>query len=131
MAHSKPSYTQAEQDLIEDLRSRMNVSRGIIQRRAELGLTQKELGAQAKTKQSRVSEIESMKGNPRFSTLDNVTRVLGLMLTVVPRTEVEARAAPTPAFGTIYIEASGISFTTVTAPTTWQKTVGSVAVPRA
>lgn len=130
MARSKPNYTQAEQDLIEDLRSRMNVSRGIIKRRAEMGLTQAELGRRAKTKQSRVSEVESMKGNPRFSTLDNVTRVLGLMLTVEPRTAV-LRVTPFQEFGVFYVDymgAAAVSLATLAAPSNWSEPVGRVTV---
>ena len=33
-----------------------------------------------------MSEIEAMSGNPRFETLDRISRAVGLMVTLAPRT---------------------------------------------
>lgn len=81
----EPRYDQANQVRLEDLRSRVNVARALLAARVSHGLTQAELGKAAGTKQSRVSEIEAMKGNPRFDTLDRVSREVGLMVALVPR----------------------------------------------
>lgn len=81
-----PKYTDLERSDLEDLRSYINVARTVLDTRLSLGLTQQELGKMAGTKQSRISEIEALKGNLRFDTLDRVARALGLMVTLVPRT---------------------------------------------
>ena len=77
--------TEEERTLSEAMRSRVGVARTLLDRRLRLGLTQVELGRHAGTKQSRVSEIEGLKGNPRFDTLDRIATVLGLMIALVPR----------------------------------------------
>jgi transcriptional regulator with XRE-family HTH domain len=69
----------------EEVRSRANIARALMDARLNLGLTQAKVGELAGTKQSRVSEIESFKGNPRLSTLDRIARAVGLMVTLVPR----------------------------------------------
>ena len=78
-------YTPEQKREIESLRSRINVARRILSARVAMGLTQGELGRQAGTKQSRVSDLELMNGNLRFDTLDRIARVLNLMITLVPR----------------------------------------------
>jgi transcriptional regulator with XRE-family HTH domain len=87
---SPRSPSRADLDIRERRRSRHNVARAIIDARVDLGLSQDELGRRAGTKQSRVSEIEAMKGNPRFDTLDRISRMLGLMIDLVPRRPVPA-----------------------------------------
>ncbi len=89
-----PNYTPAERDLIKGMRSRINIARAVLKARLDDGLTQDELGKAAGTKQSRVSEIEAMKGNPRFDTLDRIAGVLGLAITLVPREGIESRVLP-------------------------------------
>lgn len=79
-------YTYRPTESAEEVRSRANVARALVDARASLGLSQAEVGERAGTKQSRVSEIESLRGNPRFDTLDRIARVLGLMVALVPRT---------------------------------------------
>lgn len=63
----------------------LNVSKRILAKRLDLGLSQEALGKAAGSKQSKVSEIELMKGNPRFETLDKIASVLGLCIDLVPR----------------------------------------------
>lgn len=79
------NFTAAEREELEALRSRVNVARAISFARVDQGLSQDELGRKAGTKQSRVSEIENLDGNPRFDTLDRISRALGLMIDLVPR----------------------------------------------
>jgi len=67
------------------LRSYLNVSMRILSKRMELGLSQGSLGRAAGSKQSKISEIELMKGNPRFDTLDRIALELGLAIDLVPR----------------------------------------------
>ena len=81
----EPKYEQADRDLLEELQSRLNVAKTLIQTRVAMGLSQQELGARAGTNQARVSELEAMKGNLRFDTLDRVSRAAGLMITLAPR----------------------------------------------
>lgn len=80
-----PRYTIREQDQLDQMRSSLNVAQAILRERLALGLTQEELGKTAGTKQSRVSEIEAMKGNPRFDTLDRIAYALGLMIVLQAR----------------------------------------------
>lgn len=81
---SRP-YSTSELAQLDELRSRVNVAKSIASARIDRGLTQDELGRMAGTKQSRISEVESMGGNPRFDTLDRISRALGLMVMLVPR----------------------------------------------
>ncbi len=86
MSLLEPRYSRADQERLEALRSRINVARALLAARVANGLTQEELGKAAGTKQSRVSEIEAMKGNPRFDTLDRIARAANLMVALLPRT---------------------------------------------
>src|SRR5687767_11447787 len=82
MASSYYPESEAEQSAFERWRSRMNVGRILIRWRLRKGLTQDQLARLAGTKQSRISELESLGGNVRFDTLDKVTRALGLEITL-------------------------------------------------
>jgi transcriptional regulator with XRE-family HTH domain len=73
----------------------MNVGRLIIEYRMRLGLSQAEIARRAGTKQSRISELETLNGNVRFDTLDKVAMALGL--------EVTLRERPSP-FAAIVVE---------------------------
>lgn len=79
------NYTAEHRELADKLRSRLNIAGSLLDARAALGLSQDELGRLAGTKQSRVSEIEAMKGNPRLDTLDRIAGVIGLAIDLVPR----------------------------------------------
>ncbi len=79
------SQTPEVRSAIERLRSRMNVGRLIVQYRLRRGLTQAQMAQQAGTKQSRISEIETLSGNVRFDTLDKIAMVLGLEITLQER----------------------------------------------
>jgi transcriptional regulator with XRE-family HTH domain len=81
----RPEYTEKHREAADRLRSRLNVAGSLLDARLALGLTQEELGKLAGTKQSRVSEIEAMKGNVRFDTLDRIARIVGLAIDLVPR----------------------------------------------
>ena len=89
----RPRFTAEELAVRERLRSRLNVAATILDARVKCGLTQEQLGEAAGTKQSRVSELESLKGNPRFDTLDRISKALGLMVSLVPRS---ANLSPVP-----------------------------------
>jgi transcriptional regulator with XRE-family HTH domain len=82
---NKPQ-TPEVRNAIELLRSRMNVGRMIVEYRVRLGLTQEQIAKDAGTKQSRVSELETLSGNLRFDTLDRIAKALGLEVTLQPRT---------------------------------------------
>jgi transcriptional regulator with XRE-family HTH domain len=77
----------------ELLLSYLNVSKRLLARRLELGLSQETLGRIAGTKQAKISDIELMKGNPRFDTLDKIARAVGLVIDLVPP---EGRFSSTP-----------------------------------
>ena len=78
-------YGAEEQEEFERQRSALNVARAVLNARLSVGWSQETLGKKAGTKQARVSELESVKGNPRLDTLDRVARELGLMVDLVPR----------------------------------------------
>lgn len=91
-------YSSSTDPRQEDFRSHVSVARLLLRARLDQQMTQDELGRAAGTKQSRISEIEALKGNPRFDTLDRIARVLGLMITLAPRHdpkgEVQGRSDP-------------------------------------
>jgi transcriptional regulator with XRE-family HTH domain len=66
------------------LLSYLNVSKRLLAKRGELGLSQEALAKAAGTKQAKISEIELMKGNPRLDTLDRIARALDLVVDLVP-----------------------------------------------
>jgi transcriptional regulator with XRE-family HTH domain len=63
----------------------MNIGRMIVGARMRLGLTQEEVARRAKTKQGRVSELETLSGNATLDTLDRIALVLGLEITLQQR----------------------------------------------
>jgi transcriptional regulator with XRE-family HTH domain len=67
------------------MESALNVARAVMFERVAQGMTQAELGTAAGTKQSRISQVEAMKGNPRFDTLDRIAQALGLAVALVPK----------------------------------------------
>ena len=77
--------TEASRRARESLRSRINVARALLLARLDRGWTQKELADRVGTRQSRISELESVNGNPRFETLDRSARALGLEVRLVDR----------------------------------------------
>jgi len=81
----KPAYSSTDRRLVEEMRSGIAVANALLSARLALGYSQADLASRAVTKQSRISEIEAMTGNPRFDTLDRVSRAVGLMITLVPR----------------------------------------------
>lgn len=86
---SEIHYTPAQLARREELRSRLNVAQSLLEARVESGLTQAELGKLAGTNQARVSELEGLRGNPRFDTLDRVASAVGLMVQLIPRKAAE------------------------------------------
>ena len=87
-------YTIKERKRLGELRSRINIAQAILRERVAQGLTQEELGKAAGTKQSRVSEIESLKGNPRFDTLNRIACVLGLVIVLQAREQCDNEWEP-------------------------------------
>jgi transcriptional regulator with XRE-family HTH domain len=81
---NKPQ-TPEVRSAIERLRSRMNIGRIIVAQRLKLGLTQDEIARRAGTKQSRISELETLAGNVRLDTLDKIALTLDLEVTLQPR----------------------------------------------
>jgi transcriptional regulator with XRE-family HTH domain len=81
----------------------MNVARMIAVTRVRLGLSQQEIARRAGTKQSRISELETLSGNVRFDTLDRIAMALGLEVALVERaapftslTVMSSNMAPAP-----------------------------------
>jgi len=83
----RPPLTEGEKEIVRRLRSRTNLANKVATYRLRLQLTQEELGRRAGTKQSRISEIESLRGNLRLDTLDRIARELGLVVDLVEPTE--------------------------------------------
>lgn len=80
-------YSANELAKLDKLRSYLNIANRILSARVALGLTQGDVGEAAGSKQSKISELEAMKGNPRLDTLDRIAKVLGLAVDLVPRSE--------------------------------------------
>jgi len=68
-----------------ELPLRLAIASAIFTQRSMMGLSQVELARKARLRQPRVSEIESLSGNPTLETLDSVARVLGLKLVMTTR----------------------------------------------
>ena len=68
-----------------ELASRITIAETVFKARQAKGLNQGELARKAKLKQSRVSEVESMRGNATVETLDRIARVLDLQINLTPR----------------------------------------------
>ena len=66
------------------LAARFELARQVIRTRAARGWTQADLAREAGTRQSRVSEIESAKGNPTLETIERVMRSLDLRISFGP-----------------------------------------------
>jgi transcriptional regulator with XRE-family HTH domain len=66
------------------LATRFDLARQVIRARAILGWTQADLAKAANTKQSRVSEIESAKGNPTLETIERILNALNLRVSFGP-----------------------------------------------
>lgn len=81
----KPQSSQVR-DAVQRLRSWINVARIVSDARMERGLSQAEVARLAGTKQSRVSELETLSGNLRFKTLDSIASALGLEVTLQRKT---------------------------------------------
>lgn len=75
--------TPEEEVVSEQLRTRHEIALAVALARHDKGWSQQELAKSAGTKQSRISEIENAKGNPRLSTLEKVTEALGLEIKLV------------------------------------------------
>lgn len=69
------------------LRSRASIARAVLGARLARTWTQADLARAAGTKQSRISEIEGLRGNPRFDTLQRVLAALDLELSTVAARE--------------------------------------------
>ena len=70
--------------MIEEAEAEATIITAIIQKRAELGLSQRDLAALCNLPQSSVARIESFKTTPRLDTLLKILRQMGLTLTVTP-----------------------------------------------
>lgn len=79
------SYTERTRPVAARLRSRLNIARALLMARVQRGWTQKELAARVGTRQSRISELETVNGNPRFDTVDRTAQALGLEIVLLPR----------------------------------------------
>jgi transcriptional regulator with XRE-family HTH domain len=66
------------------LAARFDLARQIIRARVLRGWTQADLAKHAKTKQSRVSEIENAKGNPSLETIEHLLNALDLRMSFGP-----------------------------------------------
>lgn len=78
--HGNPKVDEASKRLA----ARFDLARQIIRARVAHGWTQADLAREAQTKQSRVSEIESAKGNPTLETIERILNALSLRVSFGP-----------------------------------------------
>ena len=71
-------------EILEEAEAEASIISAIIQQRAALGLSQRDLAALCKIPQSSVARIESNKTTPRLDTVLKIFKHLGLTLTVMP-----------------------------------------------
>lgn len=84
--------TQSGKDASERLRSRTTIAKAIIEARLRKNWTQHQLAEAAGTKQSRISELESARGNPTLETIERIARTLELELSLKAPDAVEIKA---------------------------------------
>ena len=78
------SRDELGKQLIEEAELEAEIISAIIQQRASLGLSQRDLAALCNIPQSSVARIESNKTTPRLDTLLKILGQLGLQLKVTP-----------------------------------------------
>lgn len=71
---------------IEEAEARASIVSAMIEKRNELGLSQRELADMSDMPQSSVARIESYKTSPKLDTLLKLLQNLGLSLSVTPVT---------------------------------------------
>ena len=81
--HEDPAASQ----LIEDAEAEADIIAEILQKRSDLGLSQRDLANLCGIPQSTVARIESFKIMPKLDTLVKILHKLGLTLTVTPLSE--------------------------------------------
>ena len=69
---------------IEEIEALSAIVSSIIQRRSELGISQRTLAAKCNIPQSSVARIESLRTTPKLDTLLKLMHPLGLTLQAVP-----------------------------------------------
>jgi DNA-binding XRE family transcriptional regulator len=74
------------QEILEEAEAEASIISAIISRRAELGLSQRDLADLCDIPQSSVARIESSKTTPRLDTLLKLFRQLGLTFNISPIT---------------------------------------------
>lgn len=70
--------TQRAKEAEGRLRGRIGIAKAIIDARLQRQWTQQDLATAAGTKQSRISDLEGVRGNPTLETIERVSAVLGL-----------------------------------------------------
>ncbi len=73
----------AKEDL-EEAETRASIISAMIEKRTELGISQRELAAMCDMPQSSVARVESYKTSPKLDTLLKLLQSLGLNLSVTP-----------------------------------------------
>ena len=69
---------------MEEIEALAEIVSSVIQKRTEMGISQRELAAVCNIPQSSVARIESFKTTPKLDTLMKLMRPLGLKLQVAP-----------------------------------------------
>ena len=97
--------TQIGKEASERLRSRVAIARAIIEARLQRSWTQLELAEAAGTKQSRISELEGVSGNPTLETINRVASALDLELSLKPAVAVDTQryVSDQKSFSTVYV----------------------------
>lgn len=81
--HAKANSAEIMAD-IEEAETLASFVTSIIQRRNELGISQRELASLAGLPQSSIARLETMKTVPNIETVIKVVKPLGLQLTLTP-----------------------------------------------
>jgi ribosome-binding protein aMBF1 (putative translation factor) len=63
---------------------RLSIAREIARARVQKNMTQEQLAELAGTRQSRISELENLQGDPQIGTVQQVAHALGLELRLIP-----------------------------------------------
>ncbi len=76
------STGESGNELIDEVECMASVIGAIIEKRTAMGISQRQLALMCGMPQSSVARIESMRTTPKLDTLLNITRNLGLKLTL-------------------------------------------------
>ena len=91
-----PKYTDSDRRILDEMESRLNISRALVEARVALGMSCQDVAIYATTAYATVAAVEGADANPKLETLDRIARAVGLVVTLVPSKQPARHVAPSP-----------------------------------